>query len=470
MAQKKYTTKNNETLIDVVLLLKNWLYFKKLVIFGSLIAALLALFTVILFNNAPKKHNTSNYISAVVQGDLLANNDRIIAGLRSSEVIKNTLKNLDFDLSPYNVQQSILVQKATNPLAENLQNYIINLELSDIKKLAISKEVLTSVMQKLENTSEDLISIQFRYKSLNLTDLQAKNLIYLLAQNVNNNVLLNSNRLNLGIKSLYFTPSSLNLSEDDIGSDSERFSRLYNRSKNIRDILLKLSSEYSGLLIGIDLSRLTNQSDNMERLLYQISVKGGNTSSVDNLKLKIGEIDRNLADLLKTLSYIDNRKNESEAIEYSLSSNPDENPSFKIDNELFDKIISIGEILSLSEFRNENLIKQSKLREEKNRLISQVDSLQLPFNYEEVDLTLASVEKKINAIVEEVNLAIQQVRTLANPKRAIRFVQNPVLVIVDSSNNNIKYLIKTVITFFIISFLCLSFIAFLLNPKSSRRT
>ena len=97
MLQKKYTKKNNDTLIDIVLLLKNWLYFKKLVIFGTLIATLLALFIVILFNNAPKKHNTSNYISAVAQGDLLKNNDRIIAGLRSTEILKNRIAEGIFD-------------------------------------------------------------------------------------------------------------------------------------------------------------------------------------------------------------------------------------------------------------------------------------------------------------------------------------------------------------------------------------
>ena len=91
MLQKKYTQKNNDTLIDVMLLLKNLWYFKKLVILGTLIATLLALFIIILFNNAPKKHNTSNYISAVLQGDLLENNDRIVAGLKSPEILKNTL-------------------------------------------------------------------------------------------------------------------------------------------------------------------------------------------------------------------------------------------------------------------------------------------------------------------------------------------------------------------------------------------
>ena len=464
MAQKKYTTKNNETFIDVELLLKNWWYFKKLVIFGSLIATLLALFIVILFNNAPLKINTSNYISAVLKGDLLVNNDRIVAGLRSAEILNKTLQTLGFDLPSHDVQQSIVVQKATNPLAENLQEYIVNLALSDIKKLAISEEVLTSIMVKIKNTSEDLISIKFHYKPLSLTELQAKNLINLLVRNTNMNIILNSNRQNIGLKLINATNQIVMAR----GSDSERFSRLFNISNNIRDNLLKLSKNYSGILIGFNISELTNRSVNMERLLYQISEKRGNTSSADNLKIKISEIDRNLSDLSKTLSYIDNRNNQSE-VKYSLS-NTDENPSFQIDDKLFDKIISIGDVLSLSEFRKETLITQGNLQKEKNNLISQVESLQLSFNYNEIDLTIDSVEKRILTIADEVNSAINQVRSFTNPTDAVEFVQNPELVKIDTSNNNTKYLIKIIITFSIISFLCLSFIAFLLNPKSSRRT
>ena len=461
MLKKISSTKNNDSLIDIVLLLKNWWYFKKLVIFGTLIATLLALFIIILFNNAPKKQS-SKYISAVVQGDLLGNNDRVVVGLKSPEILKNTLKTLGFDLSVYNVLQSMVIQKATNPLAENLQDYIVNLKVSDIQRLAISDQVLTSVMQKLKNTSDNLISIQFRYKPLNLTELQAKNLIYLLVKDVNNNILLNTNRQDLGVK-------LINIDDYVIESftETEKLSRLFNISNSVKDNLLILSSEYSGILIGSDLSGLTNISNNAQKLLFQISKKKGNTSSMDNLKLEIAEVDRNLYDLSNTLSYIDTRKNQPSDIEYSLS-NPDQNPSFQINNQFFDKILSFGNLISLSEFRKETLIEQSKLQKLKNNLLTQIDSLQLPFEYDENLLTLSIVEKRIYSVAAKVNLAINQVRSIANPEQVIEFVQNPESVDISSGTN--MNLIKTVIILSIISFICLSSVAFLLNPKSSRRT
>ena len=462
MLQKKYTQKNNDTLIDVMLLLKNLWYFKKLVILGTLIATLLALFIIILFNNAPKKHNTSNYISAVLQGDLLENNDRIVAGLKSPEILKNTLKTLGFDLSVYDVLQSIVIQKGTNPLAENLQDYIVNLNVSDVQRLAFSDDVLISVMEKLKNTSNNLISIQFRYNNLNLTELQAKNLIYLLVKDVNSNILLNTDRQTLGIRLININENiTINYSE------AERLSHLLNISNNVSDNLLKLSNYYSGILIKFDLSRLTYTSKNVQKLLYQISLKNGNSSSIDNIKLQIAEVDRNLYDISNNLSYID--KNQSSKIDYSLSG-PDQKPLYQMDNQFFDKILSIGDTLSLSEFRKETLVKQNELQLLKSNLISQIDILRLPFEYDENDLTINSVEKRIYAVAEEVNLAINQVRTSVNPKQVIDFVQNPEIVIIDIFGKTNKDLIKTVITLSFISFLCLSFITFLLNPKSSRRT
>ena len=464
MAQKKYTAKNNDAFIDGALLLKNWLYFKKLVIFGTLIVTLIAMFIIILFNNAPKQDNISKYISAIIQSDLLENNDRAIAGLKSPEILKKTLETLSFDLSIYDIAQSLVIQKATNPLAENLQELIVNLELNDIKKLALTKEALASVMQQLQNTSDDLISIQFHYESLNLTDLQAKNLIYLLVKNVNRNLLLNTNRQNLGLR---FIDTGQYIMGG--GSESENLSRLYNISNSIKDNLLKLNNEYSDLIIRFDLSRLDNMLENAQKLLYHISKLKGHTSTTDNIKLEISEIDRNLNDLSVTLSYIDNRSNQSTDLKNSLS-NPDQNPSFQMDDQLFDKILSIGNVLNLSEFRQKTLIKQNELQQLKNNLLSKVAAHKLDYKYQNKDLSIEYVEKRISVVAEEVNLAISQVRSISNPKQAIEFVQNPEFVIIDISNKNIKNLIKIVITLSIISFICLSFIVFLLNPKSTRRT
>ena len=457
-AKKKINDK--DAFVDILSLLRNWWYFKKLVIFGTLIITLLSLFIIILTNNTPKKSYKSEYVSAVVQGDLLDNNDRIIAGLTSPEIVKKTLETLGLGTSSYEAIQGLVVQKATNPLTENLQDRIANLEISDIKKLAIAQEDLTSLVTELKNVSEMLISIKFHHKSMNLTNLQAKNFIKTLVRDVNKNILVNSARQDLGLKIIDTSSYSLRSNE------SEQLSRLFHISNGVRDNILELN-KYSNILIRTDLAKITNLAEITQRILFQLSTKMGNTNSIDTLKLNVEEIDRNLKDISETLDYIDNRKYQTSEIKNSFSGSE---PKIQIDDKLFDTILSIGNTVSLSEYVQEILIKKNILQQKKNNILTQISSIQLNYDYDLKDLTIESAEKRIVEVANEVNGAILQLRSIINPKQAVEFVQNPEIVLIDTSKKFLNGIIKVVLTLSIISFLCLSFITFLLNPKSSRKT
>ena len=157
MALKKNLRHNNE--IDILQLSRQWWHHRKLVFFGTILAALLSLFIIVIFDKT-LSYQKQKYVMAVLQGDLGDGNTRISSALRSSEYISETLMTLGLDLDPTEIINNFVVKFNTDPLKESLQNRIMSLEDRDIKNLALSNEDLKSMTESLNDSSQDLIIVR----------------------------------------------------------------------------------------------------------------------------------------------------------------------------------------------------------------------------------------------------------------------------------------------------------------------
>lgn len=138
MAVKKINRDNDE--IDILELLKKWWSFRKLVIFGTLIVALLSSFVFIFYYNVLNQQKQI-YVSAVIKSNF-GDNSRIISAFKSKAYIEEALKGMSIELSPNDLTNNMLFLKSTDPLSKNLKDKIISLDEKTLRSLSLTDEAL----------------------------------------------------------------------------------------------------------------------------------------------------------------------------------------------------------------------------------------------------------------------------------------------------------------------------------------
>ena len=169
-----------------------------------------------------------------------------------------------------------------------------------------------------------------------------------------------------------------------------------------------------------------------------------------------------LKDLKESLEYL----NSQEALNINSELNQQNSNSSnttQLDGELFDKILSIGNELSLNSFRLETISKIQEIQLEKSALIKQKDLLNLPYTFGGEELNLDVVGKRILDLSIIINQAVNQVRSFTEPKNAVIIVKNPELI--ETNSININELIKLAVILSLVGFFIISFISILLPSK-----
>jgi len=183
MSSKKNIPRvNDEISIDIAQLSKKWWYFRKFIVFGTAIVLLSSLFILILSNKTLKE---DTYIATVMRGDLGENNSVIIDSLQSKEIIDKVLKTFSLNLNANQFLSQAIITIGSDPLSNSLQTLVTSLSDSDIKRLSVSTNVLDEMIKSLNNTSDDIITLQLHHSLLNLGDKQAISIIYKLIDEVN---------------------------------------------------------------------------------------------------------------------------------------------------------------------------------------------------------------------------------------------------------------------------------------------
>ena len=451
--KKNLRYESNE--IDISQLSKQWLSHKKLVFFATIIVALISIFILIIFDKT-LSNQKQEYVMTILQGDLGKSNTRIYSALRSREYLNETLIIVGLDLDPAKINKNLVIKFNTNPLKESLQSRIISLEDKDIKNLALSNEELSSITQSLNDNSQDIISITLYHIPLNISFEQANNFLTALIQNVNNKILLRTNREKLNLKMI----NTKNL--DVYFNEYEQLSRLTNMINSIQSNLNVMRKNYEELLLGIDLSEYNNLADMSQKLLHELSKNLGNTNAIDSLNINILNKDRDIEDLKYSLEIL-NPEQLLSNISGNKQNNDETTNNTQLDGEVFEKILVIGSEISLTNFKLDTLSKIQSLQQEKNLLIKQIDLLNLPISIQRKSFTNESVEKKIRNLTNDVNEAVMQIRNFTQPKVAVRILKNPELVLLNSKN--INELIKIVGILTLVGLFIISFISFLIPYK-----
>ena len=446
MAAKKNYQYNDE--IDFLKISKKWWSLRKLVFFQTIIVALIITFVLIIANKA-SINKTHQYITTVLKSDLGDKSSQIFAGFKSQPYILETLKILSLDIDPNELLKYLIIDESTDPLTENLKNQILSADETKLKSLALTNEELSNIMEDLNNNSKELITIQLYHKPLNLSAEQAKNLIISLSKTVNENLILRSSREDNSITLI----ETKNI-EKDFLDNFERMARLSNIVDSSQRNIAEMKSNYSTLLKNYDLENLSTLANITQKNLYEISKLLGSTYTIDNLNVNIKQKERDIGDLKNSLELLDKQK-----IETFSSSNKNNNSSeasgsvTQLDAEVFDKILSIGSLISLNTFRLDTIKKIQQLQQEKSNLINQKELLDLPIhNNERSDLD--AVSKKIILLANEVNKVANQIKDLTEPKAAFEIIKNPELIELNSKSlfeYAMNILILTILAFFIIS-------------------
>lgn len=456
MAIKKINQNNDE--IDISGLLKKWWSFRKLVIFGTLIIGLVATFILILTNEA-YLNKKQHYVTAVIKSDLGDKSSLIISAFKSQPYIIEALKRLSLDIDPNELLENLIIKESTDPLTENLRNKILSADDKKLKSLAITNDEVSKIIQNLNDNSKELITIQLYHKPLNISVAQAKNVIVNLSETINKNLLLRTSREN----------NEITLIETDIAisylNENEQIARLSDIINSAQKNISIMKSKYSSLLKNYDLENLSTLANVSQKLLFEISKKVGNSIAFDTLNININQKDRDIEDLKRSLEYLDNQKIQSLATSQNNSSNETSGSTTQLDAEVFDKILSIGSVLSLNSFKLNTVEKIQELQQEKSGLIKQKELLNLPFQYDFKTDELDVVSKRIIFLAEEVNKVNSQISDLTEPKSAFEIIKNPELI--ELNSKEITEYIKIILILTILSFFIISFISILIPAKKS---
>lgn len=448
MALKKKINRFSEDDIDVRQLFRQFWYNRKLIFFGTIFVGLISLLALFLANKTFFFNNKQSYVMAILNGDLGENNSRIVSALKSREYIGDTLMKLGIKLDPTQISDNLIIQFQTNPLKESLQDRIISLEHKDIKNLALSSDELTSIIDSLNDKSKNLISIKFFHLPLNMSYEQANNFLISLTKNVNEKILLRTNREKINLQ-------TINTGGFEIYSNAyERLARYTDMINSIQSNISIMRSNYEDLLIGADLSEYANLANISQKLLHELSKNLGNTFAIDALDINILTKSRNIEDLKESLKILNSNQftkintGKPKDIDETISNNT------QLDGAIFDKILNLGSEVTLIAFKLTTLSQIQTLQRERNELIRQKNLLDLPMMLAKDDLTISNVGKRIRLLSSKLNELIQQVRNFTQPKAALEILKNPELVELNSGNT-IKMAthiaILTLLGFFILS-------------------
>ena len=394
------------------------------------------------------------FIRVILQGDLGENNNRIIAALSSREYVQESLNILDIKLDPTDIINNLNVKNSTNSLKESLQDRIIALNSKDINQLALSSEALSKIYSTLDENSKNFIEINFYHLPLNLSTEQSKQILNVLVENVNKKILSRTNRDNIGLQIINTYSADVNYSE------YEQLDRLSTMIGSIQSNLSILSNNYGDLLSELDLTNLTSLANISQKLFYETSKQLGNNIAKDSLNIEIAAKDQEIEDLINSFKVL-NTAQLPEVVSSGQKNNTNENSSTnttQLDGAIFDKILSIGSLLELNDFRLETIQKIQTLQQQRNSIIKQKEYLDLPSKIPLEDLNLINIGERIKILANIINDAIAQVRTFTQPKAAVEIVSDIELV---NLNSNKKDQGKYVLILSVLGFLILSIISIL---------
>ena len=452
MAPKKQISINDDE-IDIGQLLKKWWSFRKIIIFGTILITLLSTFILVLYNQTFPNQKLQ-FTRVILQGDLGENNNRIIAALNSREYIQESLDILDIKLDPTDIINNLNIKNSTNALKESLQDRIIALNSKDINELALSSEALSKIYSALDVNSKNFIEINFYHLPLNLSTEQSKQILKVLVENVNKKILIRTNRDTIGLQMIDTDNIDLYYNE------YEQLARFSTMIGSIQSNLSILSNNYKDLLSSLDLPNISNLANISQKLLYETSKKLGNTIAIDSLNIEIDNKDKEIEDLINSFKVL-NTSQLPEVVSSGQENNTNENSSTnttQLDGAIFDKILSIGSLLELNDFRLETVQKIQTLQLQRSSIIKQKEYLDLPLQIPLKDLNLLEIGERIILLSNIINKAIAQVRTFTQPKAAVEIVSDIELV---NLNSNIKDQTKYVLILSVLGFLILSIISIL---------
>ena len=452
MAPKKQISINDDE-IDIGQLLKKWWSFRKIIIFGTILITLLSTFILVLYNQTFPNQKLQ-FTRVILQGDLGENNNRIIAALNSREYIQESLDILDIKLDPTDIINNLNIKNSTNALKESLQDRITALNNKDINELALSSEALSKIYSTLDENSKNFIEINFYHLPLNLSTEQSKQILKVLVENVNRKILIRTNRDTIGLQMIDTDNIDLYYNE------YEQLARFSTMIGSIQSNLSILSNNYKDLLSVLDLQNLSSLANISQKLLYETSKKLGNTIAIDSLNIEIDNKDNEIEDLINSFKVL-NTSQLPEVVSSGQENNTNENSSTnttQLDGAIFDKILSIGSLLELNDFRLETIQKIQTLQLQRSSIIKQKEYLDLPSDIPLEDLSLKKIGDRIKFLSNIINNAIAQVRTFTQPKAAVEIISDIELV---NLNSNIKDQTKYVLILSVLGFLILSIISIL---------
>ena len=453
MASKKQISISDDE-IDIGQLLKKWWSFRKIIIFGTILITLLSTFILVLYNQTFPPNQKLQFTRVILQGDLGENNNRIIAALNSREYIKESLDILDIKLDPTDIINNLNVKNSTNALKESLQDRIIALSSKDINELALSSEALSKIYSVLDENSKSFIEINFYHLPLNLSTEQSKQILKVLVENVNKKILSRTNRDTIGLQMIDIDNIDLYYNE------YEQLARFSTMIGSIQSNLSILSNNYGDLLSDLDLTNLTSLANISQKLFYETSKQLGNNIAKDSLNIEIAAKDQEIEDLINSFKVL-NTAQLPEVVSSGQENNTNENSptnTTQLDGAIFDKILSIGSLLELNDFRLETIQKIQTLQQQRNSIIKQKEYLDLPSQIPLEDLNLINIGEKIKILANIINNAIAQVRNFTQPKAAVEIVSDIELVNLNSNKKDQK---KYVLILSVLGFLILSIISIL---------
>ena len=446
--------------IDILQFLKKWWSFRKLIIFGTLSISLVATFFIILTHEA-YSNKKQHYVTAVLKSDLGDKNSLILAAFKSKPYIEETLKSISLDIDTNKLLDNLILKASTDPLSESLKDQMLAIDDKKLKSFTLTNAELAQTIQKLNDNSKELITIQLYHKPLNLSSEQANNLILALSSNVNKNLLLRLSREN---KTINFIDTK-NLNNIYFG-EVEMIVRLSDIVNSIQKNLLVMKSIYNSLLINYDLENLSTLANIAQKQLFEIANDFGSTFALDALKLNIKQKERDIEDLNSSLEYLDAKEiKTNESSKQNNSSNEISGNLPQLDAKVFDKILSIGSDLNLNSFRLSTVEKIQQIQQEKSNLLNQKELLELPVSSKNTKYSMKSVKERIFFLSDKINEANLQISGLTEPKSAFEIIKNPELI--ELNSKSITEYIKIVLILTILSFFIISFISILIPAKKS---
>ena len=361
---------------------------------------------------------------------------------------------MDIKLDPTDIINNLNIKNSTNPLKESLQDRIIALNSKDINELALSSEAVSKIYSALDVNSKSFIEINFYHLPLNLSTEQSKQILKVLVENVNRKILIRTNRDTIGLQVIDTDNIDLYYNE------YEQLARFSTMIGSIQSNLSILSNNYKDLLSSLDLPNISNLANISQKLLYETSKKLGNTIAIDSLNIEIATKDLEMEDLINSFKVL-NTSQLPEVVSSGQENNTNENSptnTTQLDGAIFDKILSIGSLLELNDFRLETVKKIQTLQLQRSSFIKQKEYLDLPLQIPLKDLNLIDIGDRIIFLSSIINNAIAQVRTFTQPKAAVEIISD--IELVDLTSNK-KVQIKYVVILSVLGFLILSIISIL---------